>query len=54
MTPRYETTVTLDDGEVVLGRVMYLIVWEGKALSGGERLIKGDEIVTMTVDATDV
>jgi hypothetical protein len=45
--PTFEAYVKTDDGEEISGQVMYVVLWEGKAISGHERLLVGDEIVTM-------
>jgi hypothetical protein len=47
--PKYEIYIERDDGETVYGQVMYLIVWEGKPLSGSETLVRGDEIRALRV-----
>jgi hypothetical protein len=46
MMPTYEVEVTLKDPtrESIIGKLMYVIVWEGKALSGGEVLVNGEDI----------
>jgi hypothetical protein len=49
MDPTHKADVRLSDGTEVYGYVMYLIVWEGKALSGEERLIRGDEIASIEI-----
>lgn len=49
MYPTYEVDLRLSDGSEVLGQVMYLIVWEGKSLSGGEVLVRGEDIESMNI-----
>lgn len=53
MDPRFETFITLDDGTEVLGKVMYIIVWEGKAISGEETLVRGDRIASIRIERKD-
>jgi small nuclear ribonucleoprotein (snRNP)-like protein len=47
MHPTHHVEIRLKDGAEVSGKVMYLVVWEGKALSGGEVLVRGDEVKDM-------
>jgi hypothetical protein len=44
-----EIRIWKKDGEILLCKPMYLIVWEGKAFSGGELLVRGDDIASIDV-----
>jgi hypothetical protein len=51
VNPTHKVDVVLHDGTEVYGQLMYLIVWEGKSLSGSETLVRGEDIKTISTKA---
>ena len=41
--------VHLTNGEMLICRIMYVIGWRGKSMSGSERLLKGSDITRIDI-----
>jgi hypothetical protein len=50
---RYDVLIDLEDDTEVWGQVMYMIVWQGKPLSGHTILVEGDQIKRIRIDPNE-